>query len=164
MPRTPSRCDQQVSKRPSIQKRKRLPTIGWREWVTLPDLCPRSIKAKVDTGARTSSLHAFALQLSSETAPAIATFEIHPVQRSADEAIQVEAKVEDFKLVRSSSGHAELRPVIRTPVRVGGHQFVIDLTLTSRDEMGFRMLLGRAAVRNRFLVDPGRSYRQKESP
>lgn len=146
----------------SAKKRRRLPTVGWREWVALPDLCPTPIKAKVDTGARTSSLHAFALHLSSDTLPAIATFEIHPVQRSAASAVQVEAKVHDFKLVRSSSGHAERRPVVRTPVRVGSQQFEIDLTLTSRDEMGFRMLLGRAAVRNRFLVDPGRSYRQKD--
>jgi len=155
--------DRRVSELRSAKKRKRLPTIGWREWVVLPDLCPTSIKAKVDTGARTSALHAFALSVSSNTVPAIATFEIHPVQRSAASAQEVEVKVHDFKLVRSSSGHTELRPVIRTPVRVGTHQFEIDLTLTSRDEMGFRMLLGRAAVRNRFLVDPGRSYRQKET-
>lgn len=146
----------------SSKKHKRLPTVGWREWVVLPDLCPTSIKAKVDTGARTSSLHAFALQVSSDTAPAIATFEIHPVQRSSAEATVVEAKVEEFRLVRSSSGHSELRPVICSPIRIGAHEFDVDLTLTSRDEMGFRMLLGRAAVRKRFVVDPGRSYQQKD--
>jgi hypothetical protein len=143
------------------KKRKRLPVVGWREWISLPDLCPMPIKAKIDTGARTSSLHAFDLDLSSDTLPAIVTFEIHPVQRSSASALHVEAKVQGFKLVRSSNGDTELRPVIRTPFRVGSHQFEIDLTLTSRDEMGFRMLLGRAAIRNRFLVDSGRSYQQK---
>ncbi len=127
----------------------------------MPDLCPTAIKAKVDTGARTSSLHAFGLDVSSNELPALATFEVHPLQRSSNSATQVEVKVEEFRVVRSSSGHAELRPVIRTPVRIGSHEFEIDLTLTSRDEMGFRMLLGRAAIRRRFLVDPGRSYRQK---
>ena len=153
-----------MSRRRSTKKRPALPTIGWREWVLLPELCPTAIKAKVDTGARTSSLHAFGLAVTSESLPALATFEVHPRQRSSASARQVEMKVEEFRAVRSSSGHTELRPVIRTPVRIGDYEFEIDLTLTSRDEMGVRMLLGRAAIRRRFLVDPGRSYRQKELP
>ena len=137
--------------------------VGWREWVRLPDLCSEPIKAKIDTGARTPSLHAFNLRVTeSLTGDSIATFEIHPTQRSATPSLDVEDPIVDFKEVRSSSGHRERRPVIRTPLTIGQNHFAIDLTLTARDEMGFRMLLGRAALRRRFLVDPGRSYRQGE--
>jgi len=143
------------------KKVRTLATIGWREWVSLPGLCPDRLKAKVDTGARTSSLHAFNLQLG-ESAPGVtmASFEIHPSQRSAEPTYQVEAPIAGFREVRSSSGHRERRPVVVTPIVIGEHRFKIEVTLTSRDEMGFRMLLGRAALRRRFLVDPGRSYRQ----
>lgn len=145
------------------KKARVLPIVGWREWVCLPDLCPDPLKAKVDTGARTSSLHAFDLSLS-ETADGVtlAHFEIHPAQRSSEQRSSVEIPVVEFREVRSSSGHSERRPVVRTPVVLGGRRFNVEITLTSRDEMGFRMLLGRAAVRRRFLVDPGRSYRQGE--
>lgn len=142
-------------------KRKARPTIGWREWVRLDELCDVPIKAKIDTGARTSSLHAFNLEIgTSPDGETIASFEIHPIQRSAKPAQSVKAEVVEFRKVRSSTGHTELRPVIRTPVSFGPHRFTIEVTLTSRDAMGFRMLLGRAAVRRRFLVDPGRSYIQ----
>lgn len=137
------------------------PVIGWREWVTLPGLCPEPIKAKVDTGARTSSLHAFGLELS--TRPdgiTIATFEIHPEQRSAQGSTLVSVPVVSFRQVRSSMGERQRRPVIETLVSMGVQTFPVEITLTARDDMGFRMLLGRAAVRRRFLVDPGRSYRQ----
>jgi hypothetical protein len=134
------------------------PLIGWREWVTLPSLCATPIKAKVDTGARTSSLHAFDLTVETRDGARWAHFEIQPVQRSRKMRTSVTSRVRGFKRVRSSSGHSQRRPVIRTTVRIGEHEFPIDVTLTSRDEMGFRMLLGRAAVRNRFWVDPGHSY------
>lgn len=141
-------------------KSKDLPLIGWREWVVLPDLSPVPIKAKIDTGARTSSLHAFGLDLRDRGGGLWARFEIHPLQRSRQQALAVEARVVAFKSVRSSSGHSEQRPVIRTPAQIGRRLLEIEITLTSRDEMGFRMLLGRAAVRNRFWVDPGRSFIQ----
>lgn len=132
--------------------------IGWREWVLLPDLSPVPVKAKIDTGARTSVLHAFRLGLRTRPDGVWADFEIHPVQHSQAHSTPVSYPVAGFRQVRSSSGHLERRPVIRTPIRIGPHRFEIDVTLTSRDEMGFRMLLGRAAVRRRFWVDPGRSF------
>ena len=140
---------------------RRLPIIGWREWASLPGLCDTPIKAKIDTGARTSALHAFDLELVTDGAGStLASFEIHPIQRAATGAARVVVPVVDFRTVRSSNGTRETRPVIEADVRIGDHDWTMDLTLTSRDEMGFRMLLGRAAVRRRFLVDPSRSYQQ----
>jgi hypothetical protein len=132
--------------------------LGWREWVGLPQFGIDYIKAKVDTGARTSALHAFVLESFERDGRPWVRFEIHPWQRSDDESASVEAPVVEWRSVRSSSGDEEDRPVLRTPVAVGGRVVRIELTLTRRDQMGFRMLLGREAVRRRFLVDPGRSY------
>lgn len=136
------------------------PIVGWRELIELPELCATPIKAKIDTGARTSALHAFNLAVVDREGAFWADFEIHPVQRSKRAAVAVACPVAGFRRIRSSSGHLERRPVIRTPIQIGSLRFDIDITLTSRDEMGFRMLLGRAALRRRFLVDPGRSYVQ----
>lgn len=133
-------------------------TIGWREWVALPDLGVEWIKAKSDTGARSSSLHAFGLQRFDRAGEAWVRFEIHPWQRSAGDPIVTEAPLVDERAVKSSSGKAERRPVIRTSLLIGGRTRAIDLTLTRRDEMGFRMLLGREALRGAYVVDPGRSY------
>lgn len=142
-------------------KARRLPVIGWREWVSLPALSEVPIKAKVDTGARTSSLHAFGLKLhTAADGTTTASFEIHPLQRSNDVSTAVELPVTEFRTVRSSNGQRETRPVVRTLARIGDHEWTVDLTLTSRDEMGFRMLLGRAAVKRRFLVDPGTSFQK----
>ena len=147
------------------KRTKVLPVVGWREWVELPELCADPIKAKIDTGARTSSLHAFGLEVTVSTSGTpVASFEIHPAQRSPVPRHVVVAPILGFRTVRSSSGHSERRPVIVTPVVVGALRFEIETTLTSRDEMGFRMLLGRAAIRRRFLVDPGRSYCQGVRP
>ncbi len=151
-------------KKRSSKKGPPTSVVGWREWVRLPDLCEFPMKAKIDTGARTSSLHAFDLRVEETDGVAIASFEIHPAQRSARDATRVRLEVDGFRLVRSSSGHRERRPVIRTPIVVGTRQFKIDVTLTSRDEMGFRMLLGRSALRRRFLVDPGRSFSFGDTP
>ncbi len=142
----------------SRRKSKERPLLGWREWVELPDLSPVPLKVKIDTGARTSTLHAFDLSHDERDGEAWVTFEVHPVQRSRAHSTLVSYPIEGLRRVRSSSGHSEERPVIRAPIRIGGHEFEIDVTLTSRDEMGFRMLLGRAAIRRRFLVDAGRSY------
>ncbi len=135
-----------------------LEPIGWREWVTLPELCPDPIKAKIDTGARTSSLHAFDLSVQGDVDDAHVRFQIHPIQRSARSAVEVCCPVVGFRRVRPSTGTAELRPLIRTPLLIGGHRFEIEITLTSRDAMGFRMLLGRSAIRRKFTVDPGHSF------
>ena len=132
--------------------------LGWREWVALPDWGVTAVKAKVDTGARTSALHAFDLDRFRRDGREWVRFEVHPWQRTADGATVVEVPLLDQRSVRSSSGARQHRPVVRAAVVVGGRSLSIELTLTRRDEMGFRMLLGREAVRRRFLVDPGRSY------
>lgn len=139
-------------------KLKTRPLIGWREWVLLPDLTPVPLKAKIDTGARTSTLHTFGLSVHERDGEPWVDFEVHPIQRSKAQRSLVSYPISAFRQVRSSTGHSERRPVIRTLFRIGEHEFDIDVTLTSRDEMGFRMLLGRSAVRRRFWVDPGRSF------
>ena len=134
------------------------PIIGWREWVGLPDLGIKSIKAKVDTGARSSSLHAFDLEEFDQDGEPWVRFKIHPVQRKNARIVEAESKVLAFRSIRSSSGSATVRPVIVTNARVLNVTLPVELTLANRDEMGFRMLLGREAFRGRFLVDAGGSY------
>ena len=146
------------------QRRTRLDTVGWREWARLPDFGVPAIKVKIDTGARTSALHAFKLRLSERHGRQWAHFEIHPHQRSAAGAVRVECPVVGRRRVRSSNGDVEERPVIRTTIELAGVRWPVDITLTNRDEMGFRMLIGRAAVRRRFVVDPSRSYLGGGSP
>lgn len=133
------------------------PTIGWREWVALPDLFIERIKAKVDTGARSSSLHAFDIRILVRPDPVV-QFKVHPLQHEAAGEIACEAPLLEQRWVRSSNGKRELRPVVRTTLALGDEVWPIELTLTSRDAMGFRMLLGREAMRRRFTVDPGVSY------
>ena len=140
------------------EKAKQLPVIGWREWVTLPVLGVARIKAKVDSGARSSSLHAFDVQEFSRDGKTWVRFLLHPHQRSSEETIECESEVLEKRMVKSSSGKATLRPVILTTVALLGGEFQVELTLANRDEMGFRMLLGREATRRRFLVDTGASY------
>jgi len=135
-----------------------LQVIGWREWVGLPDLGIERIKAKVDTGARSSSLHAFDVQEIEREGEKWVRFKIFPVQRNSDPIVLAEAVVLDYRSVRSSSGKSSLRPVIKTRIELLGVTWPIELTLANRDQMGFRMLLGRQAFRRRFLVDGGRSY------
>ena len=132
--------------------------IGWREWVALPELGVPAIKAKIDTGARSSALHAFGLRVFERDGVETARFEVHPLQRDNRTRAIVEQPVVEHRLIRSSSGHESLRPVIATPVEILGQRFEIELTLTNRDAMGFRMLLGRASLRHRFWIDPGRSF------
>lgn len=135
-----------------------MPVIGWREWVELPAFEVPTIKVKVDTGARTSSLHAFDLEEFRKRGEPWVRFSIHPEQKSARHATTVAAPLHDRRLVKPSSGRGELRPVIVTTIALLGEVFEAELTLTRRDQMGFRMLLGRQATRGRFLVDPGASF------
>ncbi len=135
-----------------------MPLIGWREWVGLPDLGIRRIKAKVDTGARSSSLHAFDMEVFLRDAEEYVRFSVHPMQRDHAGAMSVEARVLEHRNVRSSSGKATRRPVIVTSLSLLGQIWPVELTLANRDAMGFRMLLGREAFRHRFLVDAGKSY------
>ncbi len=142
----------------SSPRRAARPVLGWREWVTLADWEVAHLKAKVDTGARTSSLHAFDLEWFQQGATPWVRFEIQPWQRSTDDAVVAEAPVVSTRDIKSSSGVVDHRPVVRTTLVIGGHAVDAEITLTRRDEMGFRMLVGREAIRNRFLVDPGVSY------
>jgi hypothetical protein len=134
------------------------PVIGWREWVRFPDLGIEAIKAKVDTGARTSSLHAFDLEEVVKNGLTLVRFKVHPEQRRSHPTLSVELPLLGRRRVRDSGGKAEFRPVVEALIELHGQRWTIEMTLTSRDAMGFRMLLGRQAIRRRFLVDPGGSY------
>ncbi|ERN40277.1 uncharacterized protein conserved in archaea [Rubidibacter lacunae KORDI 51-2] len=135
-----------------------MPTIGWRERLALPDLGIDIVKAKIDTGARSSALHAFDLEEFQHDGRRWVRFSVHPQQRNTHRTIVASAELIDIRAVRSSSGQSQLRPVIQTVVELGGKHWPIELTLTDRDAMGFRILLGRQAIRRRFLVDAGRSF------
>jgi len=135
-----------------------LPVIGWREWIAFPEFGIEAVKAKIDTGARTSSIHAMHIHTFERDGDAWVEFQIHPFQRDAKTTVDVEARLLEYRRVTSSTGHAAMRPVVVTPARLFDIQWDIELTLTGRDEMGFRMLLGREAVRGRFLIDPGNSF------
>lgn len=126
--------------------------------MALPDLGVDRIKVKVDTGARSSSLHAFRLRWEEREDGDWVRFDVHPRQRKAKPVVEATAKVVARRKVRNPGGRVEVRPVIVTTVQWGGHEWEVELNLTRRDEMGFRMLLGRQAVRGRVLVEPGRSF------
>ncbi|MBV1887541.1 MAG: RimK/LysX family protein [Parvibaculaceae bacterium] len=132
--------------------------IGWREWVALPDFDTPPIKAKIDTGARTSALHAFRIKPFWKDAAPYVEFYIHPEQHRRKPEIRCEAPLLEQREITSSNGQKEIRYVIETNADIGGEVFNIELTLTNRDELGFRMLIGRQAVRGHFIIDPGRSY------
>jgi hypothetical protein len=140
--------------------RQKSPTsvVGWREWIALPDLGVAGINAKIDTGAKSSSLHACNIESFDRGGKPRVRFEVHPLQRTTEQTVKAEAAVIEFRHIRSSSGHQSLRPVIRTRIELGGRCWTAELTLASRDQMGYRMLLGREALRHRFVVDVGQSY------
>jgi len=135
-----------------------LTTIGWREWVALPDLGLPAIKTKVDTGARTSALHAFLIEPYIEDGIEMLRFLIHPIQRNVDFEIECRCPVFDQREVTDSGGNTEMRYVIQSEMLFGNDRWPIELTLTNRDTMAFRMLLGRRAMEDRYVVDPAASY------
>jgi hypothetical protein len=138
--------------------RQRPTTIGWREWVQLPDLGITEMKAKIDTGADNSSLHAFNLtRIEVDGVPHV-RFEVHPRQRKRKPALPCQAEVVMERKVKNPGGRTELRPVIRTRLIVAGREIDALVNLTVRDEMTFRLLLGRRTIRRQFVVDPGKSY------
>ncbi|MBK8977716.1 MAG: ATP-dependent zinc protease [Planctomycetes bacterium] len=140
------------------RSRANLPLVGWREWVALPGLDVPAIKAKIDTGARSSALHAFDVAVAERHGRRFASFEIHPRQRSAAGAVAVEAEVVGQRWITSSNGLRELRLVVLMDIALHGLTWTTEMTLSRRDAMGFRMLLGRADLRGRFLVDPAASF------
>jgi hypothetical protein len=139
-------------------KRSRKPAVGWREWAALPQLGIAAIKAKLDTGARSSALHAFDLVRREDGEGPWVEFAVHPLQRDRQTTVRCRARLVDERWVRSSSGRRTFRPVIETVLVLGERRWPIQLTLVRRDLMGFRLLVGREALRRRLVVDPGRSF------
>lgn len=150
-----------MAKRQPLDK----PTCGWREWVGLPELGIERIKAKVDTGARSSALHAWDVQVFREDGVEKVRFTVHPIQRETATTITAIAPLLEHRWVKSSVGHETLRAVILTGVTLGAMRWPIELSLVNRDAMGFRLLLGRQALRaGKLRVDPARSYLLGEKP
>jgi len=131
---------------------------GWREWGQLPDLNIDIIKVKIDTGARTSSLHAFDLSTFTQFGEEWVQFDIHPFQYNESIIHTCSCPIVDHRWITSSSGHRQKRFVIATTLKLGEYSSIIEISLANRDEMGFRMLVGRNALKGRILVDPGHSF------
>lgn len=132
--------------------------LGWREWIALPDLGIESIKVKVDTGARTSALHAFNLTSERIDDQEWVSFQFNPLPDNNEVTLNCRAQVIEHRVIKDSGGHEETRVVIETNVLLGEEQWPIELTLTDRESMGFRMLLGRNAIKGRYFVDPTHSF------
>ncbi len=133
-------------------------TLGWREWVALPDLGLPALKAKVDTGAKTSALHAYYTERYQLDGVDMVKFLIHPIQLNYDFHVECHTPIIDYREVTDSGGHREMRYVIESNIVIGTQQWSIEMTLTNRDTMRFRMLLGRSAMENRAVVNPEASY------
>lgn len=132
--------------------------IGCEEWCGFQTLGIPAIKARVDSGAKTSSIHAINIQVFKRDNNPWVSFEVHPLQQNRKTSIRCEAPVVDRRNVKSSSGVSEKRYVIQAPIVLGEHEWDIEITLTDRDSMGYRMLLGREAMQHRMLVDPANSF------
>ena len=132
--------------------------VGWREWIALPEFRVAAIKAKIDTGARTSALHAYRIEPFRRAGALWLRFELQPLQRSLTVRVVCEAPAVDERVVKNSGGSVERRYIVRTLVRLGEVSWPIELALANRDQMGFRMLLGRTALQRRVLIEPGRSF------
>ena len=134
--------------------------LGWEEWIALPELGLPAIKAKVDTGARTSALHAFYVEPFGPARARKVRFGVNPVPRRSDIAVDCVARLVDCREVRSSNGERERRYVIETPIRIADREWLIEVTLANRNMMSYRMLLGRRAIADGVLVDPSSSFLQ----
>ena len=139
--------------------------VGWREWAQIPDIGVPWIKAKLDTGAQTSSIHAYDAEVFDHGGgEAWVRFRVRPWQKSVEDEVVVECPVHDQRKVRSSSGHVEERIVVQMPFVLGGREVTAEVTLTNRDQMGFRMLIGREALQHGFVVDSSRSFVGGKAP
>ncbi|MCB1689591.1 MAG: ATP-dependent zinc protease [Halioglobus sp.] len=136
--------------------------LGWREWIGFPDLNITRVKAKIDTGARTSALHAFRVEPFIRDEQQWVRFAIHPIQGDTETVVESEAPVKDQRVVRDSGGHEEMRYVIETAISIGEDTIQAEVTLTDRDSMLFRVLLGRTALRANYVIHPGKSYLQSK--
>ena len=137
---------------------RNLKVVGWREWVQLPDLVDTPIKAKVDTGAKTSSLHAFFIEPYTKDGKPWVKFLLHPNQNDNDLEVECHAAISDQREVSDSGGHKENRYVIESTIILGKEVLIAEITLTDRDSMSFRMLLGRNLLRGSCIVDSGSSF------
>ena len=140
--------------------KKKLAELGWREFVDLPNFDIAGVKAKIDTGAKTSCIHAFSVETFEKEDAVWVRFGVHPNQGDTATEVWCESLVVDYREVTDSGGHNEMRYVISSTLTIGEHQFETELTLANRDNMRYRMLLGRRAMKGRFTVNPGVSYRQ----
>ncbi len=141
-----------------------LPQIGWREYLSIPDLDIRVVKAKVDTGARTSALHCSEVEIYNSDGLQRVRFQAHPIHRDPDFSLPCDLPLSSYRSVRDSGGKEEIRPFVSVPVIIGEHQFETEISLTNRKNMKFRMLLGRTALKGRFLVNSGTSYLLSQRP
>lgn len=132
--------------------------VGWKEWVGLPSLNLVAIKAKIDTGAATSSVHAYNIKYVKRDGELYVKYFLHPIQKSKKVSLPCVSRLVDERMVKSSSGQMELRPVIKTILKLGDMQWDILLNLTNRDSMGMRMLIGREALEGRVLVNPKNKF------
>ncbi len=134
-------------------------TIGWREWCNLPDIGLPAINAKIDTGAKTSALHAYDINLETIDGVEFVRFKIHPLQKDHKYFKTCQAPLKEIRTVTSSNGERERRYVIETKIILGDTEVNAEVTLTSRHEMAFRMLLGRDTLKKaKVLIDPRKSY------
>ncbi len=136
------------------------PVLGWREWIALPELGINPIKAKIDTGARTSALHAFMIDPYKKAKQPWVMFAIHPIQKQTDVVVECHAAVKDRRIVSDSGGHKQRRYVLETNLVIGAQTVKAEITLTNRDSMVFRMLIGRTALRNDYFIDAHASFVQ----
>ena len=137
-----------------------LTVIGWREYVSLPEFDLPIIRAKIDTGAASSSIHATCIEYFQEGDRQMVRFQIHPYQRNIHDTVTIVAPLVEHRTIKSSNGQKQNRPVIKTSIQLGEQRWRIKLNLTNRSLMGYRMLIGRQALRKRFLVDVDKSFLQ----
>ena len=139
-------------------------TIGWREWVSLPEVKIAAIKAKIDSGARTSCLHTAEYDIFQKNGVDWVRFTVNPIKRHNKVETHAEVEVTYYRIVRDSGGHEEKRPFIKTTLHIGNQTWPIEISLSNRENMKFRMLLGRTAMAQRAVIDCSKSYLTKSKP